>query len=125
MSNTETLHIIKQFITDYTLYQNCEISTPLYAGRIPIGNSTYSVVGVFFDSNPHSLADQIIKCHDCDIILLMNIHQKVVLLRRGHNCDLDLSKLAKKLSTGGGKPDVAGCLLNDRVISITKLLHPC
>jgi hypothetical protein len=125
MSDTDTLHIIKQFITDYTTKARYNINTPLYKGNLPIGNNTYSIVGVFFENSPHALADSIIESTDTDIVLLLNLQQKVVLLRKSKTCDIDLGKLAKQLSTGGGKPDVAGCLLNDKIINLTKLLQPC
>ena len=125
MSDRDTLHIIKQFITDYNTKLEYNIDTPLYKGSLPIGSNTYSVVGVFFENNPHALADSIIESTDTDIVLLLNLQQEVVLLRKNKTCGIDLGKLAKQLSVGGGKPDVAGCLLNDKIINLTKLLQPC
>ena len=125
MSDIDTLHIIKQFITDYTTNAQYNINTSLYKGNLPIGNNTYSIVGVFFENSPHALADSIIESTDTDIVLLLNLQQKVVLLRKNKTCGIDLGKLAKQLSIGGGKPDVAGCLLNDKIINLTKLLQPC
>ena len=46
-------------------------------------------------------------------------------MRKNKNCGIDLGKLAKQLSSGGGTSDVAGCILNDTIINITKLLQPC
>jgi len=125
MSDRDTLHIIKQFITDYNTKSEYNIDTSLYKGSLPIGKNTYTVVGVFFENNPHALADSIIESIDTDIVLLLNLQQEVVLLRKNKTCGIDLGKLAKQLSVGGGKPDVAGCLLNDKIINLTKLLQPC
>ena len=125
MSDAETLHIIKQFITDYTTKTEYKINTPLYKGNLPIGNNIYSLVGVFFENNPHALADSIIECTNTDIVLLINLQEKVALLRKNKTCGIDLGKLAKQLSIGGGKTDVAGCLLNEKIINLTKLLQPC
>ena len=37
MSDIDTLHIIKQFITDYTTNAQYNINTSLYKGNLPIG----------------------------------------------------------------------------------------
>ena len=121
MTDIETLHIIKQFIAEYTTIPEYNINTPLYSGNITIGNTIYSVVGVFFENNPHALADSIIKCTNSDIVILLNLQQNVTLLRKNKTCGIDLGKLAKHLSIGGGKPDVAGCILSDKIINLTKL----
>ena len=59
-----------------------------------------------------------------DIIFLMNLNTKTCIMRKSKSCDIHMGKLAETLADGGGHEDAAGCLVNDTIINITKLLEP-
>lgn len=125
MSKHDTVQIIKKFITDYTSTLAYFKESDLYKGSVVLGGTSYNILGAFFSTNPHSIANKALEDHGGDIIFLINIEKNVVLMRKNKNCGIDLGKLAKQLSSGGGTSDVAGCVLNDTIINITKLLQPC
>ena len=125
MSKHDTLQIIKKFITDYTSTTAYFKESILYKGNLTLGGTSYNILGAFFEENPHSIANKALECYEGDIIFLINIKHNVVLMRKKESCNVDLGKLAKQLSTGGGTASVAGCVLNETIINITKLLQPC
>lgn len=125
MSKHDTLQIIKKFITDYTSTLAYFKDSDFYKGSIVLGGTSYIIIGAFFTESPHSIANKALEDYDGDIIFLINPEKNVVLLRKKDSCSVDLGKLAKQLSSGGGTSEVAGCVLNDTIINITKLLQPC
>ena len=126
MSDKEAINLIKKYLDEYNLLEEYTFDGDVFHENIKLGDKEYGVAGVFFNDNPNLLANYIFKQYDLvvDIVLLINLQDKVVILRKSKNCDMDLGKLAKQLSTGGGKEEVAGCLLNDKILNLTKLLKP-
>jgi hypothetical protein len=126
MSDKEAINLIKKYLDEYNLLEEYTFTGDVFHENIKLGGREYGIAGVFFDDNPNLLANYIFKQYDLvvDIVLLINLRDKVVILRKSKSCDMDLGKLAKQLSTGGGKDEVAGCLLNDKILNLTKLLKP-
>lgn len=118
----DSIDYIKEYLDEYTLAEEFSSKGDLFVGDIKLGNKTYKVGGVFFDTTPNLIANNILKNYNIDILLLYHNVKKIVIFRKSEKVDIDLGKLAKQLSYGGGKPDVAGCVVNDKIISITKLL---
>ena len=123
MSEKDSLILIKKYIDEYLEVENDTLNCEIYSNEISLGGKLYNVGGVFFDKGPNSIANEIFdKDETVDILLLINIKNKVVILRKKEGCEINLGKLAKQLSKGGGREDIAGCILNDKIINLTKLL---
>jgi hypothetical protein len=126
MPDKEAINLIKRYLDEYNLLEEYTFNGDIFHENIKLGGTIYGVAGVFFEDNPNLLANYILKEYSTvvDIVLLIDLKNKIVILRKAKNCDMDLGKLAKQLSTGGGKDEVAGCLLNDKILNLTKLLNP-
>jgi len=126
MPGREAINLIKKYLDEYNLLEEYTFNGDIFHNKITLGDKDYGVAGVFFHENPNLLANYIFKKYDSvvDIALLINLENEIVILRKSKECDVDLGKLAKQLSTGGGKETVAGCLLNDKILNLTKLLKP-
>ena len=94
----------------------------LYMGKIKLGQNEFNAMGGFFTFCPNEISERALKENKGDFIILINPNTKTVCFRRSKECTLSMSKLASKLGNGGGHEDAAGCLLNDNIINITKLL---
>jgi adenine specific DNA methylase Mod len=126
MPGREAINLIKRYLDEYNLLEEYSFDGDIFHEKIKLGDKDYGVAGVFFHENPNLLANYIFKKHstEVDIVLLINLENKIVILRKNKDCDMDLGKLAKQLSTGGGKNEIAGCLLNEKILNLTKLLKP-
>mgnify|MGYP003664564784 FL=1 len=126
MPGKEAINLIKRYLDEYNLLEGYSFDGDIFHEKIKLGDKDYGVAGVFFSENPNLLANYIFKKHptEVDIALLIDLENKIVILRKNKNCDMDMGKLAKQLSTGGGKNEIAGCLLNDKILTLTKLLKP-
>ena len=113
-----TLNIVERKIEEYFKTQQ------LFKGNIRIAGALQSVIGGFFEFSPNEIAERALKENDGDLIILMNLNTKTCIFRRSNTCKINMGKLAEKLADGGGHEDAAGCLLNDNIINITKLLDP-
>lgn len=126
MPGREAINLIKKYLDEYNLLEEYTFDGDIFHNKITLGDKDYGVAGIFFHENPNLLANYIFKKYDSvvDIALLINLENEIVILRKNKECDVDLGKLAKQLSIGGGKETVAGCLLNDKILNLTKLLKP-
>jgi len=126
MSDKDSVIYIKKYIDEYSSVKEYVGIDKIFCEDIKLGENKYSVGGVFFNENPNLIANYIFDNYDLvlDILMLINIEKNIVIFRKSKNVDIDLSKLAKQLSIGGGKPYIAGCVLNDKILNITKLLKP-
>ena len=111
-----TLRIVENKINKYFETE------PLYIGNIPVSGKEYKVLGGFFSFAPNEISERALEEQNADFIILINRESKTVCLRRSKDCKLSMGKLASKIANGGGHEDAAGCLLNDNIINITKLL---
>ena len=112
------LEIVERRIEEYFQKET------IYKGSINIGDSSYSIIGGFFSFSPNEISERIIRENGCDIVILMNIKTKTCTFRKSKDCPVNMGKLAEKLADGGGHEDAAGCLMNDNIINLTKLLQP-
>ena len=112
MPGREAINLIKKYLDEYNLLEEYTFDGDIFHNKITLGDKDYGVAGIFFHENPNLLANYIFKKYDSvvDIALLINLENEIVILRKNKECDVDLGKLAKQLSTGGGKETVAGCL---------------
>ena len=112
------LRIVERKINDYFKTEQ------LFKGSIKLGDSQYTILGGFFTFPPNEISERALRENNGDIIILMNMKTKTCTFRKAKNCSVNMGKLAEKLAGGGGHEDAAGCLLNDNIINITKLLEP-
>ncbi len=125
MSNHEILQIIKGFIGNHYETINIFKQLTVHKGIINFNGEPYTVLGIITDSNYNNIATKALKEYAADIIMLIDIKNNIALFQKEAKCPVDLNKLVRKLSTGGGTADIAGCLLNENIIKLTKLLSPC
>jgi len=119
--------LIKKYLDEYNSVEEVVSIDKVYSEKIKLGDNEYNVGGIFFNDNPNLIANYIFsnKSYVLDILLLINIEKNIVILRKKEDgININLSKLAKQLSKGGGKHNIAGCILNDKIINLTKLLKP-
>ena len=127
MPEKDSILLIKKYLDEYNSVEEVVSIDKVYSEKIKLGDNEYNVGGIFFNDNPNLIANYIFsnKSYVLDILLLINIEKNIVILRKkGDGININLSKLAKQLSKGGGKHNIAGCILNDKIINLTKLLKP-
>ncbi len=124
MSEKDSLLYIKKCLAEYANVQKFPVNDKIYQGTIQLGKKDFNIIGFFFKDNPILISNTILKKYEFDILFLINLNKKAVILRKKDNCDINLSKLANHLSKGGGGKDIAGCILNDTIINLTKYLEP-
>tara|TARA_R110002020_G_scaffold15792_2_gene56347 strand:+ start:278 stop:1207 length:930 start_codon:yes stop_codon:yes gene_type:complete len=99
-------------------------SLDIFEGIVPIGSAPTKVVSTFANTCINDVADYIIKDHDADIGMVVNMDSKKVSFRKDKQCPVDLSLLAKTIADGGGHKYAAGGKVSDKFITFTKLLKP-
>ncbi len=112
------LNIVERKINDYFKTEQ------IFKGTLKISNENHNVLGGFFSFSPNEISERALHDYGGDFIILMNLNSKTCTFRRAKDCTVDMGKLAEKLADGGGHADAAGCLLNDNIINLTKLLQP-
>ena len=113
-----TLTIVERKIEEYFKKEK------IFKGNIKISGKERTVLGGFFSFSPNEIAERALDENNGDIIFLMNLNTKTCIMRKSKSCDIHMGKLAETLADGGGHEDAAGCLVNDTIINITKLLEP-
>lgn len=125
MSEKDSILLIKKYIDEYNLQEQFSFDGDVFYEKIKLGEKVYGVAGIFFKDNPNLIANHIFENNNLvDILMLINVEDNIVIFRKGKNVEIDLSKLAKQLSKGGGSSDIAGCIFNDKILNLTKLLKP-
>ena len=125
MSEKDSILLIKKYIDEYNLQEKFSFNGDIFYEKIKLGEQVYGVAGIFFKNNPNLIANHIFENNNLvDILMLINVEDNIVIFRKGKNVKIDLSKLAKQLSKGGGSSDIAGCIFNDKILNLTKLLKP-
>jgi oligoribonuclease NrnB/cAMP/cGMP phosphodiesterase (DHH superfamily) len=95
----------------------------IYVGEIPIGGKNRRVLSCFVDHNVNELAQKLLKRHQCELSIMINIKSKRVYLRRSPESDIIVCDVAKKLCDGGGHEASAGGVLTDNLIKITQAFN--
>lgn len=125
MSEKDSILLIKKYIDEYNLQEKFSFNGDIFYEKIKLGEQVYGVAGIFFKNNPNLIANHIFENNNLvDILMLINVEENIVIFRKGKNVKIDLSKLAKQLSKGGGSSDIAGCIFNDKILNLTKFLKP-
>jgi hypothetical protein len=125
MSEKDSILLIKKYIDEYNLQEQFSFNGDIFYEKIKLGEKVYGVAGIFFKDNPNLIANHIFENNNLvDILMLINMEDNIVIFRKSKNVEIDLSKLAKQLSKGGGSSDIAGCIFNDKILNLTKLLKP-
>jgi hypothetical protein len=125
MSEKDSILLIKKYIDEYNLQEQFSFDGDIFYEKIKLGEKVYGVAGIFFKDNPNLIANHIFENNNLvDILMLINMEDNIVIFRKSKNVEIDLSKLAKQLSKGGGSSDIAGCIFNDKILNLTKILKP-
>jgi hypothetical protein len=125
MSEKDSILLIKKYIDEYNLQEQFSFNGDIFYEKIKLGEKVYGVAGIFFKDNPNLIANHIFENNNLvDILMLINMEDNIVIFRKFKNVEIDLSKLAKQLSKGGGSSDIAGCIFNDKILNLTKILKP-
>lgn len=115
----------KKIIKFYKKKIQSIISTmPIYEANIPINKANRRVVSAFATSCINDVADHLIDKHDAEISIVVNLESKKVSYRKSKQSDVDLGKLAKTLTDGGGHTFAAGGLVTEKFLAFTKLFKP-
>ena len=96
-------------------------TSDVFTVTLPVDGTKRKVVCIQCDHNINEVASSLIKIHNADICLVVNLKSKVVSLRKSTRCDVNLSKLAEKLCDGGGHFDSAGGVINEKFLKFSKL----
>ena len=99
-------------------------SLDIFEASISINKSNRKVVSTFATSCINDVADHIIKSNDAEVGIVINLNSNKVSFRKNKTSDVNLSKLAQKLTNGGGHTFAAGGIVTDTFLAFTKLLKP-
>jgi len=89
--------------------------------NFPIDGKERKVVCIQCDHNTNEVAYEVLKKHNADICLVVNLKSKSVSFRKSKSCNVNLSKLANKLCDGGGHSDSAGGAVNEKFLKLSKM----
>jgi len=89
--------------------------------NFPIDGKERKVVCIQCDHNINEVAFEVLKKHNADICLVVNLKSKSVSFRKSKSCNVNLSKLANKLCDGGGHSDSAGGAVNEKFLKLSKM----
>ena len=96
----------------------------IFSADLPISNNSYKFVSTFATSCINDVADHIIKEYNADVGIVVNLQSNKVSFRKGKEVDLDLSKLANKLASGGGHKYASGGSVTETFMNFSRLLKP-
>ena len=96
----------------------------LFTTTLPMGNNKYKAVSTFAVSHINDVADYIIKKEHADIGIVINLKSRKVSFRRGKGSSIDVSKVAKKLTGGGGHEYSAGGKITEKFLTLSKIFTP-
>ena len=98
----------------------------VFEGILPVSGKEYKLCATVADKSLNEVAHHVIKTHDCDICMVMNLRTKRVSFRKNKERipDLDLGKIAQQIAQGGGHVHSSGGQVTDEVLTITKMLTP-
>lgn len=113
-------------IISYHIYKYKKVVSELnlFKCNIPIAKKDYMFYSAFVQHYVNEVGQHIVDTHDCDVCMMINLHNNRVYLRKSKNCDLDLGKFAKKMCEGGGHEYAAGGVLNENILTLSKQFEP-
>lgn len=92
-----------------------------YVGDFKIQGIFRKVIATFADTCINEVAAELTKL-GYEIAIVVNTRSQKVNFRKNHLSNVDLAKLAKTLSDGGGYKNTAGGLITEKFMNFTKLL---
>lgn len=92
-----------------------------YVGDFKIQGVFRKVIATFADTCINEVAAELTNM-GFEIAIVVNATTQKVNFRKNHHSNVDLPKLAKTLTDGGGYKNTAGGLLTDKFMNFTKLL---
>lgn len=93
-----------------------------YVGDFKIQGVFRKVIATFADTCINEVAAELTNM-GFEIAIVVNAATKKVNYRKNHHSNVDLPKLAKSLTDGGGYKNTAGGILTDKFMTFTKLLN--
>ena len=115
--NVQEKNGIKLFIKKFRE----QLEGQVFSGKI----KNYDTVSIISNYAPSEVANYIISKHNADIGIVVNLDTNTVSFRRGKECDVDVSIIAKTLCEGGGSAAIAGGKLTEQFANLTKNFLPC
>lgn len=96
----------------------------IFAGEIPICGNQYNLYATMADSAINEVAHHVIDNYKCDICMVLNIQTSRISFRKNKEtaAAVDLGNLASVIADGGGHAYSAGGKINERVMTLTKML---
>ncbi|NBP02024.1 MAG: hypothetical protein EBU90_18220 [Proteobacteria bacterium] len=99
-------------------------SLKVFKGDLKINGSLVSVCSTFNSIFPSEICSMLLKKHNCEIAISVNLNTSNVSLRKKKSCNINLGKLAQKLFNGGGDDCVGGGKITKEFLQLSKLLYP-
>lgn len=94
----------------------------VYTATIPVNSANVKVVMAECDYALNEVADALIKKHNADISVIVNVVGNYVSFRRSKACTVELHKFAEKIcGDGGGHPTAAGGKISDTFLNFCKI----
>ncbi len=101
---------------------NIKRDLEVFSNKIQLGGKKQTIVAAFANNFINEISDWLIYKYQGDISIVVNVDESRVSFRRSKTCNVDVSKLAKKLANGGGHEYSAGGYITDMVLSFSKAL---
>jgi len=95
-----------------------------FTADIPISGNTYKFVSTFASECINDVAHHMVEHKGADVSIVVNVKTNRVSYRKNKLIDVDLSKIAKKISAGGGHRYAAGGTLTPDFQNFSKMFRP-
>lgn len=100
------------------------VEDSIYVAEISLGGEKVKLCSIFADVCINEMAQKIIEKTKSDIGIVVNVKSGSVSFRRSKKSKVDVSKLAKKISEGGGHEAASGGKLTETFMEFTKIFKP-
>jgi oligoribonuclease NrnB/cAMP/cGMP phosphodiesterase (DHH superfamily) len=96
-------------------------ASDFYVGDVKIQGVFRKVIATFAEVCINEVASELTGM-GYEMAIIVNSNTRKVSFRKNHHSNLDLSKVAKTLTDGGGYKNTAGGIITEKFMSFTKLL---
>ena len=104
--------------------KNIKSELQVFGADVPIKNKKYKFVSTFANECINEVAEHIIDDNSADVGLVVNLRSNKISFRKNKQIDLDLSRLAKKFTGGGGHSYAAGGQMTKDFLTFSKVFQP-
>lgn len=94
----------------------------VYSGTVMLGDKDVRICSIIADFCINEIAQEILTKTNSEIAIVVNTRSGSVSFRRDRDSQINVAKLAKKISNGGGHPAAAGGSITPEFLAFTKLL---